>query len=125
MVMTKPKDADEYIKSFPAEIRELLQQIRQTIKQAAPHAQEVISYGMPAYRQHGVLVYFAAQSRHIGLYPGAAAMINFAKELSAYKSGKGSVQFPFDQPMPLEVVAGIVKFRINEDNLLAAKKKKK
>ena len=125
MAMTKPRYADEYIKSFPANIQELLQQIRQTIKQAAPHAQEVISYGMPAYRQHGVLVYFAAQSRHIGLYPGAAAMINFAKELSAYKSGKGSVQFPFDQPMPLEVVASIVNFRINEDNALAVKKKKK
>jgi uncharacterized protein YdhG (YjbR/CyaY superfamily) len=117
-MMQKPESTDQYIGSFTRDIQMLLAQMRQTIKQAAPAAQEVISYGMPAYKQHSVLVYFAAQSKHIGFYPGAQAIVVFADELKDYKTSKGAIQFPFDKPLPLDVVTHITQFRIVEDQQL-------
>ena len=119
--MEKPKDIDEYIASFPRDVQKLLEQFRATIRKAAPEAQEVISYGMPAFKLEGMLVWFAAHSKHIGFYPRVSAIAAFEKELAIYKGAKGSVQFPFDKPLPLRVVSKIVKFRVKE-NLARAKK---
>ena len=121
--MTKPRNFDEYLAAFPEEVQQILKQVRVNIKEAAPQAEEIISYGMPAYRLNGILVWFAAHSKHIGFYPGVSGIEAFKKELSIYKSAKGSVQFPFDKPMPLELITGIVKFRVNE-NLQRTKTKK-
>lgn len=122
--MTKPKDFYEYITSYPEETQMLLERVWITVKKAAPKAEEVISYGMPAFKLNGMLVWFAAHSKHIGFYPGVTGIESFKKELSIYKNAKGSVQFPFDKPLPLELIAKIVKFRVNE-NLQHAKTKKK
>lgn len=120
--MKKPTDTDEYLAGFPKEIRILLAQIRATIKKAAPKAEEIISYGMPAYKLNGMLVYFAGYKNHIGFYAVPTGHEAFKKELSVYKNGKGSVQFPLDKPIPLGLIAKLVKFRVAE-NLLKAKKK--
>ncbi len=106
---------DEYIKEWPDDIQRLLQQMRQTIKKAAPEAKEVISYGMPAFKGKRVLVYFAAHKSHIGFYPTASGIANFSKELAAFESSKGAVQFPLDKPLPLDLVEKITKFRVKED----------
>jgi|SRR6186713_2417879 len=117
---------DEYIASFPTAVRTKLQTLRKTIKKAAPDAEEGISYNMPAFKQEGVLVYFAAFNSHIGLYPTVSPMAAFKKELSVYESGKGSVQFPFDQPMPLDLVTKIVRFKLKENmEKMKGKAKKK
>ncbi len=125
MLTDKPASVDAYIAQFPEEVQARLQKIRATIRAAAPDAEEVISYGMPTFRQHGNLVYFAAYKNHIGFYGTPSGHEAFEKELSMYKSGKGSVQFPLDQPVPYEVIGEITKFRV-ENNLkkYAAKKKK-
>ena len=115
---------DEYIGTFPQEIQTLLEQVRATIRQAAPEAQEAIKYAMPTFVLNGNLVHFAAFKHHIGFYPVPSGIEAFKKELSVYKGAKGSVQFPFDQPMPLELISKIVKFRLTE-NLQKAKSKKK
>jgi len=103
---------DRYLADFPPETKSLLNQLRETIKKAVPEAEEVISYQMPAYKFHGMLVYFAGCKNHIGFYPTSSGIANFKKELSTYKSSKGSVQFPLDQPLPLELIAEIVRFRV-------------
>jgi len=103
---------DRYLADFPPETKSLLNQLRETIKKAAPEAEEVISYQMPAYKFHGMLVYFAGCKNHIGFYPTSSGIANFKKELSTYKSSKGSVQFPLDQLLPLELIAEIVRFRV-------------
>lgn len=113
--MTTPKDIDAYIADFPKEVQEILQTIRRTIRQAAPDAEETISYRIPAFTVKGVLVYFAAFKKHVGFYPRASGIAKFKKELSAYKSAKGSVQFPLDKPIPYELIARIVKFRVKEN----------
>lgn len=119
-----PATIDEYIAGFPAGIQQLLEQVRATIKKAAPEAEEIISYGMPAFRYQGRgLVYFSAFKAHIGFYPIPSGMKAFKKELSSYKTGKGSVQFPLNEPMPLKLITDIVKFRVKE-NLAKAKIKK-
>lgn len=125
MAMNKktPKDIDDYIDRFPGEAQQLLQQMRTTIKKAAPKAEETISYGIPAFRQNGMLVWFAAFKNHIGFYPHASGITAFKKELSAYKSAKGSVQFPFESPLPLALVSRMVKFRVKENIGKAGKKK--
>ncbi len=106
---------DQYIKPFPADVQKLLQKMRQTIHAAAPDAVEAISYGMPTFKQNGKnLVHFAAFKAHIGFYPVPSGMAAFKKELAGYKQGKGSVQFPFDQPTPYDLVTRVVKFRLNE-----------
>jgi len=122
--MKRPEDVDEYIRSYPKEIQNLLEKIRATIKRVVPQANEVISYGMPAFKYHGMVAWFAAHTKHLGFYPGASGIEAFKKELSNYKGAKGSVQFPFDKPLPLDLVKRIVKFKVNE-NLLRIKAKKK
>lgn len=103
---------DEYVGGFPRTVQSLLRKVRQTIEKAAPDAQETISYGIPTFVLNGKkLVWFGAFTSHVGFYPGAAAIAAFRKELSGYKSSKGSVQFPFDEPLPLDLIARIVKFR--------------
>jgi uncharacterized protein YdhG (YjbR/CyaY superfamily) len=122
--MKKPLDIDEYISDFPKETQLLLSEMRETISKAAPAAEEIISYGMPAFKLNGVLVYFAGYKNHIGFYPTASGIEQFKKEISKYKNAKGSVQFPLDQNLPLNLISRIVKFRVSE-NLLKAKLKKK
>jgi uncharacterized protein YdhG (YjbR/CyaY superfamily) len=110
------RNVDEYIGSFPVEVQELLKQVRKTIREAAPEAEESISYGMPAYKLFKKpLVYFAGFERHIGFYATPTGHSQFAKELSAYKQGKGSVQFPIDKPMPLDLISRITRFRAEEN----------
>jgi len=125
MILKAPNSIDEYIADFPEEIQSLLNQIRSAIKQAAPDAEESIGYGMPAYKTHGKpLVYFAAFKNHIGFYATPTGHAEFAMELSKYKQGKGSVQFPIDQPMPLKLIAQIVEFRVIENQEKAKVKRK-
>ncbi|MBK6914294.1 MAG: DUF1801 domain-containing protein [Ignavibacteriales bacterium] len=110
------KNTDDYIKSFPKDVRHRLEQIRAIIKHTAPDAEESISYGMPAYKLNGKpLVYFAAFKNHIGFYATPSGHSEFAKELSKYKQGKGSVRFPLDKPLPLGLITKIVKFRAKEN----------
>ena len=109
------KNIDEYISIQTPELQILLEQIRQTIKKAAPEAEEVISYKMPAFKYHGMLVYFAAYKKHIGFYATPTGHAEFKEELSVYKQGKGSVQFPLTQPLPLNLITRIVKFRVKEN----------
>jgi uncharacterized protein YdhG (YjbR/CyaY superfamily) len=111
-------NVDAYIASCPETIREQLLQVRTVIRNAAPGAEELISYGMPAYKTQGrPLVYFAAFKNHIGFYATPTGHEAFKEELSKYKQGKGSVQFPTDKPMPLDLIRKIVEFRVHE-NLL-------
>jgi uncharacterized protein YdhG (YjbR/CyaY superfamily) len=123
--MQKPNNADEYIAAYPAAVQARLQEIRGVIKQAVPQAREVISYGMPAYKINSVLVYFAGWEKHIGFYPGAGAIAHFKKELSVFKGAKGSVQFPLDEPLPVDIINRVVAYRIKEDEVLALAKKRK
>jgi len=106
---------DEYISLFPEETQKILQELRAAIKAAAPGAQEKISYQMPAFAQKGILVYFAAWKNHIGFYPTSSGTQAFKQELSVYKSSKGSVKFPIDKPLPLDLISNIVKFRVAEN----------
>jgi uncharacterized protein YdhG (YjbR/CyaY superfamily) len=122
--MKSPKDIDEYIGRFPADIQQLLEQVRKTVKIAAPHAEEVISYSMPAFKLNGILVWFAAYTKHIGFYPKTSAIERFKDEISNYKSAKGSVQFPLDKPLPLNLITKIIEFRINENLQKSISKKK-
>lgn len=122
METKKPLNIDEYIGGFPNDIQEILEKVRMTIQKAAPNATEKISYSMPAFEQNGIVVYFAAFKNHIGLYALPTGHEAFKEELSQYKSGKGSVQFPFNKPMPYDLITKIVKFRVKE-NLEKAKKK--
>ena len=114
MQRRKPETVDEYIEEFTGEARIRLEKMRSTVRHAAPKADEVISYGMPAYRLDNILVWFAGFKNHIGFYPGVQGIVRFKKELSKYKSAKGSVQFPHDEPLPSALVARIVKFRVRE-----------
>lgn len=119
--MKKPENVDEYIASFPADVQTLLQQMRLAIKQAAPQAEEVISYSMPAFRLNGMLVWFAAHSNHIGLYPRGSGIEEFAVQLKGYKVSKGTIQFPLDKPLPVDLIGKIVQFRV-EENLRKGRK---
>ena len=105
---------DDYISRFPAATQKALRQMRKVIKAAAPGAEEAIKYGVPTFVLNGNLVHFAGFKNHIGLYPGPSGIAKFKNELSKYKSAKGSVQFPLDEPMPLALVTRIVKFRVGE-----------
>lgn len=109
------QNIDEYISLQTSEVQILLEQMRQTIKNAAPEAEEVISYNMPAFKYHGMLVYFAAYKNHIGFYATPTGHSEFKEELSVYKQGKGSVQFPLNQGLPLKLISRIVKFRVEEN----------
>ena len=112
---TSFKNIDEYIAIQIPEVKILLEQMRQTILKAAPEAEEVISYNMPAFKYQGMLVYFAAYKNHIGFYATPTGHSEFKDELSAYKQGKGSVQFPLSKPLPLDLISRIVAFRVNEN----------
>ncbi len=120
----KIKDVDTYISLHPENVRVLLEKLRHAIQSAAPKAEEVISYQMPAFKYHGMLVYFAAYKKHIGFYAVPTGIAEFKKELSVYKTSKGTVQFPLDKPLPLALIKKIVKFRAKE-NLNKAKEKAK
>ncbi len=113
--ITPPKNTDDYIRQFPEKQQAALEQIRKTIKAAAPAAEEVISYQMPAYQLNGMLVYFAGYENHVGFYPTPSGIEAFKKELAVYKGAKGSVQFPIDQQLPLGLIKKIVQFRIKEN----------
>jgi uncharacterized protein YdhG (YjbR/CyaY superfamily) len=116
---------DAYISQFTPEVQEILTKVRNVIKEAAPEATEKISYQMPAFYLYGNLVYFAAFKNHIGFYPTASGIEVFKHELSEYKGGKGSVQFPMDKPIPYELISMIVKYRVTENIKLEEEKKKK
>ena len=116
---------DEYIALFPPEVKVLLKQLRKLITTTAPDAEEVLSYQMPAYKYNGMLIYFAAHKNHIGLYPFKSAIHAFQKELTNYEGAKGTVRFPFDKPLPEKLITKIVKFRVKENLLKTALKKKK
>ncbi|MGA2298789.1 MAG: DUF1801 domain-containing protein [FCB group bacterium] len=121
---TKFKTIDEYIAAYPENVQKLLEQLRSIIKKTAPEAEEIISYNMPAFKLKGIIVYFAAHKEHIGFYALPTGNEAFKKELSQYKTGKGSVQFPFEKGIPVALVKKIVKFRVKE-NLEKAKAKTK
>ncbi len=109
------KTIDEYIRTFPKDVQTILEKLRKAIQEAAPGAVETISYQMPTFKLNGKgLVYFAAFKNHIGFYPIPTGIQAFEEELSPYKQGKGSVQFPIDQPVPYDLVRRIVRFRVNE-----------
>jgi uncharacterized protein YdhG (YjbR/CyaY superfamily) len=122
---TAPRTIDEYIADFPPEIQEILEKIRQTIRTAAPQAEEAIKYQMPTFTLEGNLVHFAAFKNHIGLYPTPSATAKFRKELSVYEGGKGSIRFPLDKPIPYGLISRIAKFRVKENLERAEAKGKK
>ena len=107
--------AVEYYSKFPEETQKILYTIRETIKTVAPNAEEVISYNMPAFKQNKVLVYFAAYNHHIGFYPTPSGIEKFKDELNGFKVAKGSVQFPFNKPIPYDIIKRIVAYRVEED----------
>jgi len=111
----KFKTVDEYIASFPDDVRAILEKIRGIVRGAAPEAEERISYGMPAYKLRHYLVYFAAHTNHIGLYPTPSVTGAFAKEIAPFESGKGSIKFLFDKPIPYDLIRRIVEFRVREE----------
>jgi uncharacterized protein YdhG (YjbR/CyaY superfamily) len=111
-----PLSVDGYISSFPPEVKILLNELRKTIRAAAPNAEEVISYNMPAYKQKGILVYFAGYKKHVGFYPTASGIANFRKEIENYKWSKGAIQFPINEKLPLPLIKRIVKFRLLQDS---------
>ena len=114
---------DNYIKSFPEDVQELMKRVRATIKENAPEAEESFAYQMPAYKTNGKpLVYFAGFKNHIGFYATPTGHSQFEKELSKYKQGKGSVQFPLDKPIPFDLIARIVRFRVEENSIKKQKK---
>jgi len=120
---TKTYDIDKYIAGFTKDKQKLLEQLRTTIRKAAPQAQETISYGMPAFKLNGMLVFFAAWKNHIGFYPTSSGIKAFKKDLSVFNVSKGTIQFPLDKPLPKGLVTKIVKFKVKE-NLEKTKKKK-
>jgi len=122
---TGPRDIDEYIVRSPPDVQATLQQIRLTIRAAAPDAEETISYQMPTFTLKGTLVYFAGHTKHIGFYPTPTGIEKFKDELADYKGAKGSVQFPLDKPIPFDLIGEIVKFRVQENLEKAEAKKKK
>ena len=126
METIKAKNIDEYIGGFPEEVQKVLQQVRETIKQVEPALEETISYAIPTFTLNKAnLVHFAGFKNHIGFYPAPTGSEAFKEELSVYKTGKGSVQFPLDQPMPLQLIEKIVRFRVKESLEKEPKKRSK
>jgi uncharacterized protein YdhG (YjbR/CyaY superfamily) len=120
----KPKDIDGYISQFPADVQAILEKVRATIRQAAPEAKETISYLMPAFKLHGMLVYFAAWEKHIGLYPPISGDKALEKAVARYAGPKGNLQFPLDEPIPYDLIERIIKLRVKQDSVKAARRKK-
>ena len=125
MIAPKPKDIDEYIDRFSPDTQEILKQIRTTIKKVVPDAEETISYGIPTFNLNGTyLIYFAAYKKHIGFYPVPSGIEEIDKEFASFKtSGKGTIQFPLNKPMPLKLITKLVKFKVKENIENVAKKK--
>ena len=121
----KPTDIDGYISKFPTDVQVILEKVRETIRHAAPEAKETISYMMPAFRQHGILVYFAAWKNHIGMYPPISGDEALEKAIERYAGPKGNLQFPLDEPMPLDLIERIVKLRAKQDEAKAAARRRK
>ena len=122
---TQPSTIDAYIAGFSPDVQVILQEIRRTIHAAAPDAQETIKYQIPTFTLKGNLVHFGAFKNHIGFYPTPSGTEKFQQELSVYKAGKGSVQFPLDQPIPYDLIERVVKLRMKQDSARAAAKRKK
>ena len=127
MKTAKPKDIDEYISRFPLDIQDILEQIRVTIKKVVPEAEETISYGIPTFNLNGTyLIYFAAYKNHIGFYPVPSAIDQVDKDFVSYKTtGKGTIQFPLNKPIPLNLITKLVKFKVTERVKNVEKKKQK
>ncbi len=126
-VNKKFRNVDEYLSTFDPEIRSILESLRKTIKAAAPEAEEVISYNMPAFKFHGILVYYAAHKEHIGFYPAGSNVVElFKNELKDYKTSRGTIQFPFRLPIPHRLVKKIVRYRAqaNLEKVLLNRRKK-
>lgn len=121
---TSIKDIDRYILSVPEDMRERMDQMRSIIRKAAPKATEAIKYGMPTFVHHGNLVHFAACKNHVGFYPAPSGIEAFRKELEGYTCTKGAIHLPLDRPLPVKLIAGIVKFRVLENEEKAMKKRK-
>ena len=121
----KAKDIDGYISQFPTDVQAILEKVRTTISSSAPEAKETISYMMPAFKQHGILVYFAAWQKHIGLYPPISGDRTLEKAVARYAGPKGNLQFPLDEPMPFDLIERIVNLRVKQDSAKAAVKRKK
>ena len=119
-----PGNIDEYIAGFPRDVQAVLNEIRNTIRKAAPDAAEALKYRIPTFVLHENLVHFAAFKNHIGFYPAPSGVEAFKQELSRYEGAKGSVQFPIDKPMPLKLIEKIVKFRAKEARGKSAARKK-
>lgn len=119
--MQNYKNVDEYLVNFEGDTRKKLEQIRKVVKEVAPDAKEKIAYGIPTFTFHGNLVHFAGYNTHIGFYPGSAPIKQFAKELTGYKTSKGTVQLPLDKPLPFELIRKITK-SATERNLEKMKK---
>jgi len=117
------KTVDEYFSALPKDVRMTLEGLRKTIKQAAPKAEEVISYNMPAFKFNGMLMWYAAFKNHVGLYPRPSAIVAFKDELAAYKTTKGAIQFPMEERIPAGLVKKIVKFRLKENEHEQKRKK--
>src|SRR5689334_19829733 len=127
MKTTQAGNIDEYIAGFPKDIQKMLEEVRATIRKAAPEAKEAIKYAIPTFTLNGNLVHFAAFKNHIGFYPAPVGIEAFKKELSPYEGAKGSVKFPIDKPLPLALISEIVKFRVqknSESTETKARKKK-
>jgi len=114
---------DEYINAFEGEVKSILQKIRKTVREVAPEAIESINYGIPTFKQSGNQVHFAAYKNHIGFYPSPSGMEEFKKEVALYKTGKGTMQFPLDKPIPYDLISEIVRFRVEENKFKKVKKK--
>ena len=121
----KPRDVDGYIATFPRHVQALLKRVRRTIRAAAPKATELISYNIPAYRQNGMLVYFAGFQGHIGLYPPVRGNAALEKAVARYAGPRGNLKFSHQQPLPLALIARIVRFKVKQDRARAAAKKKR
>jgi uncharacterized protein YdhG (YjbR/CyaY superfamily) len=122
-IFKPPKTIDEYIRSFPPDVQEILEKLRKLIHEVVPEAKEAMAYGIPTFTLNENLVHFAAFEHHIGFYPTPSGIASFKKELSLYKHAKGSVQFPLDQPIPYDLVRRIVEYRVKEVREGVKKKK--
>jgi uncharacterized protein YdhG (YjbR/CyaY superfamily) len=123
--MAAPNDIGAYISQFPTDVQKVLRKVREAIRTAAPEAKEVISYQMPAFRQHGILVYFAAWKKHIGLYPPITGDAAIETAVAKYAGPKGNLQFPLDEPIPYDLIRRIVKLRVQQDRERAETKQPK
>ncbi|HEU5162105.1 MAG TPA: DUF1801 domain-containing protein [Thermoanaerobaculia bacterium] len=122
--ISRPTTIDEYIASAPADVRPILEKIRGTVAAAAPGAQEVISYRMPAFRMKGILIYFAAFKNHIGIFPPVAGDTKLEKDLAPYAGPKGNLKFPLDQPIPYPLITRIVRLRVRQERARGELKRK-